>query len=448
MSELNNKYDEVSNSEFTNDIPIKHKNKNIPIIIFLVIFTIIAIGITTVAIITKLNSQKQTITSKSEEEPTIIEVEKIVDTVKGISDYTDTYDENDLIFTDVEISNGVKCSQISNLKDKTVENAINKEIMDISSNKEFVNISSYVNANFANVLSISITYTHGDNVENVYLNYRLDTGEKIEFEDLFIDSANIKFILSQSLYKGLVVAAFPFNEPTVDLTSRDYGYVEEELLKYMASYNKEGVSSFFFTNKVIYFKIAGKEFSIFMPDFYKSIAIYNRFKTETSLYAGEQSTAQKNLFVFMETTDRGPGSRFGKYSDNMFLDFSYYINLGEELKLSEENEKAITEKINSKFNEFKIEHSFSQDKAYAYFGWVSSLEPSSVYIQLTQCEMSKNFYDSQFNSLVAEFYAYYVASGGIDIPIDSENMKSKDLSYILSISDNNEIVETPANNYQ
>ena len=98
--------------------------------------------------------------------------------------------------------------KISGLKNKEIENKINEEIrnklIDVI-NSEGVLADAYINASFSNILSVRIQ-RHGrwDGL-NYYLggynglNYDLNTGNKIQFEDLFVKSAPIKLIFANSL---------------------------------------------------------------------------------------------------------------------------------------------------------------------------------------------------------------------------------------------------------
>ena len=101
--------------------------------------------------------------------------------------------------------------QIDGLKNKNVENKINNEIKrtiekiiedEKKANPEYKSIrviAEYVHSNSADLISISLSqvtrisddeYIH-DNFKDS-LNFRLDTGEKLKFEDLFTPDANIK----------------------------------------------------------------------------------------------------------------------------------------------------------------------------------------------------------------------------------------------------------------
>ena len=106
--------------------------------------------------------------------------------------------------------------EISGLKNKQIQNKINSEIenvLDELINKNEINdkqiesifISANVDGNFSDVISVSIYKTIYFSEEKYEftengVSFRLDTGEKIKFSDLFTEDASIKNIISQSAY--------------------------------------------------------------------------------------------------------------------------------------------------------------------------------------------------------------------------------------------------------
>lgn len=89
--------------------------------------------------------------------------------------------------------------KISGLKNKEIENKINEDIrsnlIDLINREGIANAT--INASFSNILSVKILTNTG----GIYsgLNYDLNTGNKIQFEDLFVKSTPIKAILANSL---------------------------------------------------------------------------------------------------------------------------------------------------------------------------------------------------------------------------------------------------------
>ena len=459
MSELNNNEDILKKYEgFDKNNKIFTK----PTIIFLVIFIIISIAITSGAIYFKLTDKKSPDTNIAKDSTEESKIEKIHNTVAGIKNYTDTYNENDLEIITIHMeSSNPKVDEyssyikISGLKNKSIENMINEDIensahalSNLHPDAKSISIYSTVSANFSDVLSIVIysTYVYSGNnyeYEDIYLNYRLDTGEKFEFTDLFIDSANIKSILSQSIYTNLIWEFAMKNGNfdslnDIDLKSKDYGYIEDEVFKYLSIYMREGISSFYFSPKSITFILNDETFYMGMPDFYKDIAIYNRFKSKTSLYE-KSNIGNKNLFVFMDNY-RGDLSVFTSYSDNMFVDLFYLLQTyGDSSQLSEADLNNIILKVEDYLEECKKKADSNPNKAYCYIAMVMTDKDKygniDIHMNISEYEMSKDFYDSEFKLMLAKSYAYYISGGGLDhIYLSNQNIKETANDYIdLSI---------------
>lgn len=428
-------------------------------------FAIICVAVTTGAVYYTLSTRDPVNSEKVnyyEEEPS--KTNKITDTVKGIESYTDIYSENDLKILAIPITSHEYSSyiQISGLKNEAVEKSINEELkssadylMTLHKDSDETVISAYASCNFADILSVTVDGAYGYEIaqhqyeykrETICLNYRLDTGEKIEFKDLFIDSANLKSIVSQSIYISLVEQyAFErfseddFNSMILDLKVEDYSAVEDEVFRYMCIYNKNGISTFDISPKLISFQLDGQDFYIKMPDFYKNIALFNRFKSNVSLYK-EQNIGIKNLYVFMSPNHRGDVSILEKYSDNMFVDLFYIFSEHDVQLFSEEERADIIAKANDILDEFKSQSNLNLNKGFAYVGMVYASKDSSgnivATLELTSHEMSRDFYDSDFELLLATEYAYEIFGGGLGpIYIVNKNLKNSTMNFDLSIGE-------------
>ena len=279
--------------------------------------------------------------------------------------------------------------------------------------------------------------------ENIQLNYRLDTGEKIKFEELFIDSANIKSILSQSVYISLVrelaqEEILKGDMMDVNMKSKNYGYIEDETFKVLSLYNKNGISDFTFSVRSINFTIKGYKtyFEIVMPDFYSDIAIYNRFKSTKSLYENS-NIGNKDLLVFMSSY-RGDYSIFEEYSDNMFVDvfFFGYKDYEGNYELPEAEVEKIIADFEKELDGYKKEAGKNPNKAYFYTGTIyisknKEENKAEVSVDITRYEMSKSFYSSDFKTVLGKAYAYKIEGGGImTIYLDNKNLKSKQVKML------------------
>lgn len=126
--------------------------------------------------------------------------------------YYSFYDDNNL---DIKINyidenkknQNYEYLKISGLKNSRIENTINKELYNAVLN-EFDNgaesVFSKIYLNAFNILSVYITsYYDGEGNKNKALNYDLNTGNKIKFEDLFTNTANVSSIIYDGVYNKI-----------------------------------------------------------------------------------------------------------------------------------------------------------------------------------------------------------------------------------------------------
>lgn len=119
--------------------------------------------------------------------------------------FTDTYKENNLNVSVQRKSNGsvTSCSFSNDDRQsvKNIQNEVSKLIEKYSDEKYYINLN--LTGNFSNILSLLITINDAqDNNKKVgsyYLNTRLDTGEKLNFGDLFISNEDAKKVFENSL---------------------------------------------------------------------------------------------------------------------------------------------------------------------------------------------------------------------------------------------------------
>lgn len=252
--------------------------------------------------------------------------------------------------------------QISGLKDKEIENKINKLIEEKITNllppeevksdeisRIIINLWDY--GNYSNLLSSYINkyieYTDGTSKDIQYgMNINLITGEEIAFEDLFTPDASIKNIITQSAYNSICknIKAEFFDTGTFILEDEivDYSQVENLSCKVLKEVETNSEKNFYFTNFSIYLITSLGNIEIAMIDFYEYINIFNIARSEESLY--ENGDKQENIYVFGE--DYSGGMIFdGKISDYIYLTvYSYEKNSAlyyVEDEEKEENEKDV-----------------------------------------------------------------------------------------------------------
>ena len=197
-------------------------------IAFVLIFAVIAISITACLIYSKnlensnsnplsgfINSNKNAKNQiKDSVEPSLI---------------GSKYDENDLkiehitkakqeinnceVFCNYElISDGLKDESIKNKINSEIENKINNvDIEKYSREYDNFSISAIITANYSNALSVEFsTWAYNDDgsgleyIDFEGLNYKLEDGSKIKFDELFVESADMKNIINKSAYKSLI----------------------------------------------------------------------------------------------------------------------------------------------------------------------------------------------------------------------------------------------------
>ncbi len=232
-----------------------------------------------------------------------IELETNQLTYGNIVDY-DSYDGKPVYKVSVEYI------QISGLKDKEIQNKINKaieekvkslvldeEIYDETIEKIYIIAGTEGDYSTANLLSIPINkeIKYKENKghdEELYvkiycpsINYRLDNAEQVKFEDLFTKDANIKSILNQTIYKSLAFE-YGFNKETGDgdLDKVDYGKIENDVYNITSLFNTQKEKIFWFNQENISFMINDLCYNIKNADFMNYININNITNPKDSIY--------------------------------------------------------------------------------------------------------------------------------------------------------------------
>lgn len=308
--------------------------------IFLIVFSVFLIAITLVAIYYK-NSNKtidesQIIIENGQKIPNLSkeEVENQNVATKGVS-LSDTYNVNGIIYEyeKIEISDvEVNLVEISGLNNDTVQETINTELRErikkiVDSNNfknnsdESAYITTTVEANFSDVLSIKIFARFSEEYNKCYgLNYRLDTGERLKFADLFVYNAPKKNIVTEAAYKS-----FALNYYTEEGVSNDfYTNIEEEVLSFLIQYNDGKITEFAFTPFTIELYREGKTVIIDMIDYYQYISIYRAFVSSSGLYESTNGLAE-DIPVFMARPDC-LYDLYEKVNDTCILDVIIYTD--------------------------------------------------------------------------------------------------------------------------
>lgn len=214
----------------------------------------------------------------------------------------------------------VEYIQIDGLKDEKIEEKINKEIKELAFKSipekldkytKYKSVYTVVFGNFSNILSLEIYNNIYKN--NVYLNYDLTTGNQIKLEECFVKNAQIKNMIRTYMYDQSDWYDFESNDDKVffglyNFTEGNYYYyitpTSIELIIGKESSNGEYVPT-------VYARID-------IADYYKEIALFNRFTTDESIFTNEYSNAEKKYIGF------GTAEDLYEIKDNVLIYFISY----------------------------------------------------------------------------------------------------------------------------
>lgn len=452
MSQLNN----LNESE-ANKTPKEKMKLTTKIIIFLSIFFVICVAFTVTAILIK--NIKPTFSSPS--------TSFINEDGLGIKSLTEQYNENDLKITTVsdskgtrDIANGleyitskltIEYIKIEGLKNKEIENKINKEIMvfvySLYTDEEladpeidYMQIYANSESNFGNTLSVyinkTIFYPNNTSKEinstNYYLNYDLTTGNKLKFTDLFTNSS-LKNVLIQCVYDN-VLSNYTYliddDEWPIDMSKADLSTVEEETYaKLNKLMNNLDNIKFYYTPS--YICISDYDLTITMSRIYQNIAIYNRFKTDESIFDGTY-VGNKNMFVFSRRYSYVE-NQYSKYED-IYDNFRVeaLVEMNKDLlhdSSAKEKLNSIIKTIENEISKLKKEAKQNTKKAYVYTAYFSISSGESYDLNIEGIpnnmlftygnskvyKMTKEYYNKVF---IAEIASYYnTLDGGGYFPV-------------------------------
>ena len=271
---------------------------------------------------------------------------KTQDTRKDVSgiDIHSTYDENSLkmeeMIEEINIQPEnyiipIKYLKIDGLKNEKIENQINKTIKDRTlgmiteevinnirrSDVEEIETSYFVFANYSNVLSVKINLNFQENGnfknDEQYLNFDLVTGKELKLEDLFTKNTYVNEIVSKAIYYDLFLRSE--YEQTLDKSK-----IEDETLKLMQKYNKNGLK-FYFDERVIFLKIGEELIWMSMANDHENVAIYTRFIESNSIFTDENSN-EKNIKVLKYSKKTSQNDEYVYDRKDDFIDDQTYVD--------------------------------------------------------------------------------------------------------------------------
>ena len=387
-------------------------------LIFVIIFSIICITITTFLVLYK-NIDIEDKNSDAEEQV----AENKEKDFPGI-DLKGKYNQNDIKIEEKRVTKEkveINYCQISGLKDKAIQDKINKEIEHIVLNKYKekikdlnevvnVNVNAWNSANFVNTMSFDISYYAkiDNDTEDYYqgqfgLNYDLTTGNKITLDKLFTSDAPIENILSNSAYYSLVHTRTEENL-SGDFVVNNYGDIEEEILEIINLYKENKLLEFYYTpNNISIIYEDNKVINIKMKDYAEYIAIYNRYLTSEEIYESN-NVGFKNLYTLT----------------NKSRDYVYYINY--------QNEKNYLIEINIlNGSEDEFVKTILDQK-------IKELENEVQRIKTLASQYSNNFY-------ILNYYIYAYTGEDWQTKQNRTSLEMRGNSYEITLHDFEENIE-------
>lgn len=394
--------------------------------------------------------------------------------------------KGDFLFT-IEYGNGneekfffdAEYIEIDGLKDKEVQEKINKDIKDnvikiYNQNKDNPNVKkievymdSYTEGNFSDVLSIGMRTTvlmmnpDSDNKISEYysqiqyneedykitgLNYKLESGEKIKFDELFTEDTDIKSILTKAVYEYLSFEYIYNNRQNGDgyfdgdMDTIEYPEIEDNLIKIMSAYKQNKDINYYFTSTYITTIINGNIINIKMIDNLESLAIFTKFLSKDSLYE-EENLPKVNYVCKMSISDKA--YMYEDISDNIFVEIMLYFKEDDENDI---NKKEVYQDFVNKMIK-KIKNNSEKDKGYIYNIYLDEYE-GKISGEAKVFETDKKYYKEKKEELKYTFTAALIDyEEKIKKVIDEEKVETVHIG-IFSDENNNIVFNSSKNEPQ
>lgn len=301
------------------------------LVVLLSSFIVIAVMITTALIMTNKAGSFTDVSSGEEKNKS--NHERVIGTKKN-----QKYNQNDLkiIYQDTNYEGlEYKTLRINGLKNKEIENKINKELEEIedeirkklvsaSGEQENAYLSSNVNANYSNILSVTFYGSKSDsnyvpqiNIEK-FLNFDLTTGNKIKLEDLFLPGTDIDLYAQNDIYKQKLYDSFSkknifFNPDYWQSGELQYVLDEVDEIDFIKQYNKykNSKKDFYLTTTGIGISYSkdGNYGDVYIKymDCLDNLVVYTKFLTKESIFERDD-IGLKDLYVCSSVVDQNDQS--------------------------------------------------------------------------------------------------------------------------------------------
>ena len=417
-------------------------------IIFLILFALIAVGLTLYfasknnpEVKEKIEEMTNTIIN-STEEPVETIAEKTVD-ING------TYYINPIEITKYEmdvLGKKVEYVQIDGLKDETVENKINTDIRekistiatDLFTEHVVTDFSTgcTVEGNFANVLSISVYIQVGvNNWEEVYgeeicLNYNLLDGNKITINDVFSSKLKLENVFIDELYESVVREYAEFDDyEGVLRVPKDTEDIEEIVYSIISDYQRGKDISFYITPQKVVLKTGiWSDATILFNDYVEYVIIYDKYMTDTNIYDGRY-TAQTALPNLSDLTHWG---NIIEYVDKEGS--NYYINAVLFSSAYEYIPDAVLNSVTTIFNEYVrekevVDSANRKDGMFRLYNVKFELSYWDGVYHLYIDDVTHDTTKSKYTSILKDAIRGFFSGDYTDAPYSVSNLYLNELNY-------------------
>lgn len=345
-------------------------------------------------------------------------------------DYYTFYDENDLKVNKRYIDEERKYQryeyiEISGLRNKKLQNKINKELYDTvkeGSNNNATSIHSRLYLNAFNILSVMIeTYYDDKDITKEFYNYDLNTGDYIKFDDLFTNTSNIFSIVYDGCYNKLstdisfsllslnkqIQAAKIYNEngavsqyyvnKSLDELEQEKKSYEEKMtnienlsIEYSKQVMDISEKNFLITNYgIILYDEDNKEITIRARNNMEYMAYYEKYMNNKNLYE-KDNVGLNNLFLSGNNNAYLTYNRVEKVKDYALIDFEKW-----DIDVNDNEINYIDKKINEYKNKLD-KNLFSYININSNYNSYSDSNIDSLYGNIILCTMSKDYYNSVY----------------------------------------------------
>lgn len=423
--------------------------------IFLIVFIIVAVGVTFALITIKNNSNNSNVITPKDDDVIVPTTRKEVDYTYGLTTLAEKYTTNNIEIEELSYTEGagikeetswgtfyeyplkVKYFEIHGLKNKNVENKINALIKDTAfsiipkETAEFKSVSCDISANFNNILSLSISgsaknkrkdtsylYDYLPGSSSALLNINLNDGSLINIEDVFVDNLDITNLIAKYAYESSYASNLIRFEETGKGLPLDAEKIESEAYDFMTEIRNSGYDFIINPFSVSIRSRSGAYANIPLEKEYKDFAFFKRFLSQESLFTNEYNNAKEIYLGFDEySTDN-----FMEPLDNLFI----YFYSSE----TEENDKyykdvflkSILERIEAEKEYSKKQPNTMTVMLIDISNWRDINENIRYWANISRCELSKKLYDSEFKEGLLRCYRVSSgASGGIVASSDADS---------------------------